>query len=160
MIAKLNASEQVETTLELWSQRFDADLEGLLRPDSGQDVPPKLVEAMRYTTLAPGKRLRPYLTCTCCRLVGGQEQDALSAAAAIECVHAFSLIHDDLPSMDDGAVRRGQPSSHVRFGGGLAVLSGDALLTLAFEFLAGDPTFPERSRRTVLELAQAWDGPG
>ncbi|MCH7701417.1 MAG: polyprenyl synthetase family protein [Planctomycetes bacterium] len=160
MSAKLNPLERVETTLELWSQRFDAELERLLRPGSGRDVPAKLAEAMRYTALAPGKRLRPYLTCTCCRLVGGQEQDALSAAAAIECVHAFSLIHDDLPSMDDDARRRGQPSNHVRFGEGMAVLAGDALLTLAFELLASDPTSPERSRRTVLELAQAcgWAG--
>ena len=160
MSANLNPSERVETTLERWSQRFDAELDRRLQPDSGQGVPPSLVEAMRYTTLAPGKRLRPYLTCTCCRLVGGQEQDAISAAAALECVHAFSLIHDDLPSMDDDAMRRGQPSNHMRFGEGLAVLAGDALLARAFELLVSDPTPPRRSRRTVLELAQAcgWAG--
>lgn len=160
MDAKTDASAQVETTLRVWSQRFDAELERLLRPDSSQVVPPKLAEAMRYTALAPGKRLRPYLTCACCRLVGGKQEDSLSAAAAIECMHAFSLIHDDLPSMDDDSTRRGQPSSHVRFGEGMAVLAGDALLTRAFELLASDPAYPERTHRTVLELAQAcgWAG--
>src|SRR5207244_1313179 len=87
---------------------------------AGAEVPPKLRAAMRYAALSPGKRLRPLLTLAACEAVGGAWRDALPAAAVIECVHAFSLVHDDLPAMDDDDFRRGRPTAHKRFGEALA----------------------------------------
>jgi len=110
---------------------------------------------MRYSLLAPGKRLRPYLTCRCCCLAGGDEASAYPVAAAVECVHAFSLIHDDLPAMDDDDVRRGQPACHVRFGEATAILAGDALLALAFELVAGATASQRLAGLLTLELARA-----
>jgi geranylgeranyl pyrophosphate synthase len=110
-------------------------------------TPPKrLHAAMRYGALAPGKRLRPLLTLTACEAAGGRWQTALPAAAAVECVHAFSLIHDDLPAMDDDDYRRGRATTHKKYGDALGVLSGDALLALAFEELTrlGDRGVPPR----------------
>ena len=99
-------------------------------------VPERLHAAMRYAALAPGKRVRPLLLLATCAAVGGAWRRALPAAVAIECVHAFSLVHDDLPAMDDDDFRRGRPTTHRRFGEGLAILAGDALLALAFEHMA------------------------
>jgi geranylgeranyl diphosphate synthase type II len=101
----------------------------------GDGCPPKLVEAMCYGVLAPGKRLRPILVVMAAETCGGQDVDAMPAACAVEMVHAYSLIHDDLPSMDDDDLRRGQPTCHKQFGEALAILAGDALLTLAFQTL-------------------------
>ena len=98
--------------------------------------PSRLHAAMRYGVLSPGKRVRPLLVLTACEAVGGRWLDALPAAAAVECVHAFSLIHDDLPAMDDDDYRRGRLATHRKFGEPLGILSGDALLALAFEQLA------------------------
>ena len=99
-------------------------------------VPAILVEAVSYSLLAPGKRLRPLLTVLACEAVGGSLRQALPAGCAIEMVHTYSLVHDDLPAMDDDDLRRGQPTCHRKFGEALAILAGDALLTLAFEVLA------------------------
>jgi geranylgeranyl diphosphate synthase type II len=117
--------------------------------------PPVLTEAMRYALLAPGKRLRPALVLMACEACGGALRDALPAAVAVEMVHAYSLIHDDLPAMDDDAVRRGRPTCHIRFGEANAILAGDALLTRAFAVLAGATGSPERARRSVAVLAVA-----
>jgi geranylgeranyl diphosphate synthase type II len=114
--------------------RIDAVLESLLQ--SVGNAPPRLIEAMRYSLLAPGKRLRPRLVMMACRAVGGDSATALPAAGAVEMVHTYSLIHDDLPCMDDDDLRRGRPTCHKVFGDALAVLAGDALLTLAFQVLA------------------------
>jgi geranylgeranyl diphosphate synthase, type II len=92
---------------------------------------------MAYSLLAPGKRLRPALVILACEAVGGTMDHALPAAAAVEMVHTYSLIHDDLPAMDDDDLRRGRPTCHKQFGEALAILAGDALLTLAFQVLAG-----------------------
>jgi geranylgeranyl diphosphate synthase type II len=100
------------------------------------DCPPALKEAMGYGLLAPGKRLRPILVIMAAEACGGGESGALLAACAVEMIHAYSLIHDDLPAMDDDDLRRGQPSCHKRFGEALAILAGDGLLTLAFQVLA------------------------
>jgi geranylgeranyl diphosphate synthase type II len=100
------------------------------------DVPASLLEAMQYTVLAPGKRLRPLLVLLAAECCGGPVEQGLPAAAAVEMVHTYSLIHDDLPAMDDDDLRRGQPTCHKKFGEPLAILAGDALLTLAFEVLA------------------------
>jgi geranylgeranyl diphosphate synthase type II len=92
---------------------------------------------MRYAALAPGKRVRPLLVLTACEAAGGDWRRALPAAAALELVHAFSLVHDDLPALDDDDFRRGRPTTHRRYGEAVALLAGDALLALSFETLAG-----------------------
>ncbi len=122
------------------------------------DPPARLHAAMRYAALGPGKRLRPLLALTACEAVGGRWERALPAAAAVECVHAFSLVHDDLPAMDDDDYRRGRLTTHKKFGEALGVLAGDALLALAFEELTrlaecGVP--PPRVARAVRVLAEA-----
>jgi farnesyl diphosphate synthase len=122
----------------------------------------KLAEAMRYAALGGGKRLRPFLLISAARLFGGKEADALPAACALECVHCYSLVHDDLPAMDDDAVRRGRPTLHIAFDEATAILAGDALLTLAFEILA-DPHLnkdPAVRAELVFLLAKAggWRG--
>ena len=99
-------------------------------------APGALGPAMRYAALSPGKRVRPLLALATCEAVGGAWRRALPAAAALECVHAFSLVHDDLPALDDDDVRRGRPTTHRRFGEATAILAGDALLAFAFEELA------------------------
>lgn len=101
------------------------------------EQPPGLIhEAMRYSVLGEGKRIRPILTLAACEAVGGKPQDALPAACALELIHAYSLVHDDLPAMDDDDFRRGKPSCHKQFGEAIGVLTGDALLTFAFELLS------------------------
>jgi len=110
-------------------RRFLDDLSG---------CPPRLLEAMRYSLLGGGKRLRPLLVLLAHDAAGGSEQDALPAACAVEMVHTYSLIHDDLPAMDDDDLRRGQPACHKKFGEAIAILAGDALLTLAFEVVAAE----------------------
>jgi geranylgeranyl diphosphate synthase type II len=137
--------------LAAFAQRFDARLAELLPPPDDT----RLVEAMRYSLLAPGKRLRPYLVDCCCRLVGGDFEAAVPAGAALEMVHAFSLIHDDLPAMDDDDLRRGRPTNHKVFGEATAILAGDALLALAFETLATRVSDPARATALVAELARA-----
>lgn len=98
--------------------------------------PATIHEAMRYSIFAGGKRLRPILCLAGAEACGGSYEAALPPAAAVECIHTYSLIHDDLPCMDDDDLRRGMPTSHVKYGEGIAVLAGDALLTVAFEILA------------------------
>ncbi|MCL2744352.1 MAG: polyprenyl synthetase family protein, partial [Planctomycetaceae bacterium] len=102
----------------------------------GADCPKRLSEAIRYSVLTPGKRLRPLLVLVACDLCGGNRQNALHAAVAVELVHAYSLIHDDLPDMDDDDLRRGQPTCHKKFDAATAILAGDAALALAFESIA------------------------
>jgi geranylgeranyl diphosphate synthase type II len=112
----------------------DAHLRMVLRPEVG--LPASLLEAMRYSLFAPGKRLRPLLTIMAAEACGGSCAGALPAAVAVEMVHAYSLIHDDLPAMDDDDLRRGLATCHKKFGEALAILAGDALLTLAFQVLS------------------------
>jgi geranylgeranyl diphosphate synthase, type II len=100
------------------------------------DCPARLGEAMRYSLLAPGKRLRPALVLMACEAVGGDLQIALAGAVAVEMVHAYSLVHDDLPAMDDDDLRRGRPTTHIAFDEATAILAGDALLANAFEQLS------------------------
>ena len=102
-----------------------------------RDWPPAIRDAVEYSLLSGGKRLRPTLTMLAAETCGVDPRDALPAACAVEMIHTYSLIHDDLPSMDDDDLRRGNPTSHVVFGEALAILAGDALLTLAFETLSG-----------------------
>ena len=118
--------------------------------------PATIHQAMRYSLFAGGKRLRPILTLAAAEACGGAALRAMPAACAVECVHTYSLIHDDLPCMDDDDLRRGRPTSHKVFGEGVAVLAGDALLTIAFEILAhATPTPRYPTAALVRELASA-----
>lgn len=116
-------------------------------PPSGET---KVMEAMRYSSLAGGKRMRPFLTVECAKLFGVAPDVALTAAAAIEFVHVYSLIHDDLPAMDNDDFRRGKPSCHKQFGEAAAILAGDALLTYAFEVMAHPSVHPDANVRCEL----------
>ncbi len=117
----------------------------------------KLIEAMRYAALDGGKRIRPYLTLATADMFNVKKERALQVAAAIELVHCYSLVHDDLPSMDDDDLRRGKPSCHNKFGEATAILAGDALLTKAFEVLscAGAHSDPSIRSDLVMALAKA-----
>ena len=109
---------------------------------------------MRYAVLNGGKRVRPLLVLSACEAVGGQPREALLAASAVELIHAYSLVHDDLPALDNDDERRGRPTCHRQFGEALAILSGDALLTRAFQLLASiQPA--GRANRLIQELAEA-----
>ncbi|MDH5748410.1 MAG: polyprenyl synthetase family protein [Rhodospirillales bacterium] len=116
-----------------------------------------LMEAIRYSALGGGKRVRPFMVIASSSLFNVDERYALRAAAAVEMVHCYSLIHDDLPAMDDDDLRRGQPTCHVKYDEATAILAGDALLTKAFEVLADKKTHPDAVVRAelVLELARA-----
>jgi farnesyl diphosphate synthase len=119
--------------------------------------PAGLMAAMRHGVLNGGKRLRPFLVLESAALFAADGEAALRVAAALECVHCYSLIHDDLPAMDDDDLRRGQPTVHKAFGEANAILAGDALLTLAFDIIADDATLlaPDRKVALVLALARA-----
>jgi len=117
--------------------------------------PPRLAEAMRYAMLSGGKRVRPLLTLLACAACEGDEGDALAPACAVELVHGYSLVHDDLPALDDDDLRRGQPTVHRAFGEATAILAGDGLLTLAFELLGREIAAPAISAACVRELAAA-----
>lgn len=124
----------------------------------GDTEPSILNEAMRYSVFAGGKRLRPILTIAAAEAVGGREEDVMTAACAIELIHTYSLIHDDLPAMDDDDYRRGRPTNHKVYGEALAILAGDALLTKAFEILAGCSVPGTAGRlmlRVIGEIAEA-----
>jgi len=137
-------------------QQVDEALERWLPPQG--DHPPTIHEAMRYSVFAGGKRLRPILALLACEAVGGNPEDALPAAAALEMVHTYSLIHDDLPAMDDDDYRRGRRTCHRVYGEAIAILAGDALLTHAFQVLAdAGPTrlLPEARLQIIAEIAEA-----
>ncbi len=137
---------------------IERELENLLglEPKPGEPARPKrLIEAMRYATLGGGKRLRAFLTIETARALGRTDEGPRRAGAAIECVHAYSLIHDDLPSMDDDDLRRGRPTTHRAFDEATAILAGDALQALAFEILADPATDPLAEARVALCLGLA-----
>jgi farnesyl diphosphate synthase len=131
-------------------------LDALLADVAGAPAP-KLTEAMRYAALGGGKRVRPLLVLECAALFDVDREAALNAACAVEMIHCYSLVHDDLPAMDDDPVRRGRPSLHIAYDEATAILAGDALLTLAFETLADPLTHPDPHIRAelVLTLARA-----
>ena len=119
------------------------------------DCPRRLEEAMRYSVEAGGKRLRPVLVLMACEACGGNVDDAVPAAVAIEMIHTYSLIHDDLPAMDDDDLRRGRPTNHKQFDEATAILAGDGLLTLAFDVLARNIQPAEVAISCVADLASA-----
>lgn len=140
---------KLEKVLEEVSELVYEKMDNLL-PDHDDCGDRTLHEAMRYSTLAGGKRLRPFLTVASASIFGVSRDSALQTAAAIEFIHTYSLIHDDLPAMDDDDVRRGQPSCHKKFDEATAILAGDGLLTFAFEILADSSTHSSAAVRCEL----------
>jgi farnesyl diphosphate synthase len=139
---------QFEQRLNEVADRITVALDQLIPPASGPEA--NLMRAMRHGALSKGKRLRPFITIEVGRMFGAQEKALLRAAAAVECMHAYSLIHDDLPCMDDDDYRRGQPTVHKAFGEATAVLAGDALQALAFEIMASPETHRDALMRVKL----------
>lgn len=147
---------------------FAAELERIARLTEGKldalipAATTRLGEAMRYALLGPGKRLRPFLVVSSSLVFGVSESQALEAAAALECIHCYSLVHDDLPCMDDDDLRRGRPTTHVAFDEATAVLTGDGLLTLAFQIMSKPEVDPDPAIRvelvSLLAKAAGWQG--
>ena len=137
--------------LETVRKEVDDGLDHFLPKEDAS--PETLHKAMRYSVFAGGKRLRPALVLAACEAVGGKISDGLPAACAVEMIHTYSLIHDDLPAMDDDDLRRGRPTCHKVFGEAFAILAGDALLTIAFETIAKTPR-PDAIGPLVLVFAQ------
>jgi geranylgeranyl pyrophosphate synthase len=137
--------------LDHYRRRVDSKLADVLRADD--EVPDRLLEAMRYSVLGGGKRVRPLLVYASGELMGAAEQTLDPVAAAVELIHAYSLVHDDLPAMDDDDLRRGRPTTHRQFDEATAILAGDALQALAFEVLAADPELAARPQAQVRMLA-------
>jgi geranylgeranyl pyrophosphate synthase len=133
-LAPSSAPRELAPFLEDIRHWVDIEIGKYLAPP--EDDPGELVEAMRYAALGPGKRLRPALVVAACEACGGTRADAAPAACAIEMLHAYTLVHDDLPAMDDDVERRGRPTVHIKFGEAIAILAGDGLLTAAFGALA------------------------
>ncbi len=158
MTAAVSTTFDFAAYLEAARVRVEAALDGSLGPER----PESLREAMRYSLLAGGKRLRPILCLAACELAGGNGDLALPTAVALEMVHTMSLIHDDLPAMDNDDLRRGRPTNHKVYGEANAILAGDALLTRAFEMVAlRSPGVPaERLLAVVGELSLASGAPG
>lgn len=138
--------------------RTERMLESLLSPEPlpGETLrPPRFLEAMRYASLGGGKRVRPFLTIETARLCGAEGEGVARAAAAIEMIHCYSLVHDDLPALDNDDLRRGRPATHKAFGEATAILVGDGLLTYAFDVMADPATHRDPAVRAELVLALA-----
>ena len=151
-------SETFDGRLKSVADAIETTLERLLSPETlpGEVVRPgRLLEAMRYSTLGGGKRLRPFLVVETARLFGVEGEGPLRAGAALEMIHCYSLVHDDLPAMDDDDLRRGRPTAHKAFDEATAILSGDALLTFAFDVMAGETTHADAGVRAALVLGLA-----
>ena len=144
-------------TFETYAAEARAEIEGaLIRwTEFDADCPGKLREAIRHSLLAPCKRLRPLLVLMSAEACGYDRVRAMPAACAVEMIHTYSLIHDDLPAMDDDDLRRGQPTCHAQFDEATAILAGDALLTRAFEIMAKEISPPDVAARCCVELASA-----
>ena len=144
----------LDDTLARWRSRVDVALAAAFDHLEGR-TEPRLLAAMRHAVLLGGKRMRPLLAYAAGHACGAREEDLDAAAAAVELVHAYSLVHDDLPAMDNDALRRGQPTVHVAFDEATAILAGDALQALAFSLLAGAPASAEARVAMLAELAGA-----
>ena len=156
-------TQRLDRIAGLTDARLAALIGSKIEQSEGADpVPARLLDALRHATLGGGKRFRPFLVIESAALFGLSETQALDTAAALECVHCYSLVHDDLPAMDNDAVRRGLPTVWKAFDEWTAILAGDALLTLAFEILSWAETHPDPERRLALVsgLAKAAGGAG
>ncbi|MBB3316333.1 farnesyl diphosphate synthase [Rhizobium sp. BK181] len=154
------STETFEARLTATAREIEAVLETLLSPSvlKGEIArPERLRSAMHYASLNGGKRLRPFLVVEAASLLGGDRDAALRVGAALECVHCYSLVHDDLPAMDDDDLRRGKPTVHIAYDEATAILAGDSLLTYAFDIIASPETvLPDKAKVTLtLALARA-----
>lgn len=149
----LGARDTLSRDMAEVAERVEETLDHILPPVDG--VESRLMEAMRYTVLGGGKRLRPFLVVSSSRLFGVNEQCALRVGAAVELIHCYSLVHDDLPAMDNDDLRRGKPTCHKAYDDATAILVGDALQTLAFEVLADERTHSDPTVRIRLISALA-----
>jgi len=150
------ASMTVKKALAEFVNQLVSQIERELDQRLGEaELAENLREAVRYAVLGGGKRLRPALVVLCCEALGGQRREAYDAACAMELIHCFSLVHDDLPAMDDDDLRRGRPTLHIHSGEAMAILAGDAMVSLAFEFLTQAPVAGEVKARLVAELARS-----
>jgi len=145
--------ENLKTALGDNAKAVNGVLDDLLELSDGPES--RVVEAMRYTALSGGKRIRPFLVTASAKLFNVDNASALRVAAAVEMIHCYSLIHDDLPAMDDDDLRRGKPTCHIKFDEATAILAGDALLTKAFEVVADEQTHDSATVRAELVLALA-----
>ena len=147
---KANTSEALDVFIKLTNKRVNSSLDSVLSLSSPEK---RLVEAMRYATIDGGKRIRPLLVYASAKAVGAKIEDADAAACAVELIHSFSLVHDDLPVMDDDDLRRGKPSVHKAYGEATAVLVGDALQSLAFQCLSTQKSnLSESTKLTMVEI--------
>ncbi len=145
---------ELKPYLERRRQMVEEALRAALPEEEGPEA--RVVESMRYSLFAGGKRLRPILSLAAAEAVGGEPEDALPAGCALEMIHTYSLIHDDLPAMDDDDLRRGKPTNHKVFGEAIAILAGDALLTEAFVLLSDyRALLPERAVQIIQVVAKA-----
>lgn len=156
--AERKMDESLRDAIKPFQEAAEEALERVARRWDGAAEP--LPEAMRYAVLGGGKRLRPVMTMAACEAAGGQRDAALLAGAALELIHCYSLVHDDLPAMDDDDERRGRPSVHIAFGHANGILVGDALLTDAFGVLASDPALSAEARVTCVATLAAHAGHG
>lgn len=140
----------IVTKLTDFSKRFNADLEKCFPTINGTEN--RVVEAMKYSVMNGGKRLRPYLLCECAALFGVGYETAFPAAASLEMLHSYSLIHDDLPAMDNDDLRRGKPTCHKQFDEATAILAGDGLLTYAFSYLSEAQIIRPEIRLTLVQM--------
>lgn len=153
-MSRVSASFDLSAWVTAQSRAVDRSLDRFLPKATAR--PATIHQAMRYSLFAGGKRMRPALVLAAAEACGGTAADALPLACAVECIHTYSLIHDDLPAMDNDDFRRGKPTNHKVYGEGIAVLAGDALLTQAFEIAAQCRTWPRYDLRAVIrELAVA-----
>jgi geranylgeranyl diphosphate synthase type II len=154
MTSQIRQTVDLKRYLTVRQKEVDRALDRYLPKASTR--PATIHKAMRYSLFAGGKRLRPILCLAAAEACGGLTKSALPLACALECIHTYSLIHDDLPSMDNDDFRRGRPTCHKVFGDGIAVLAGDALLSVAFEIAAQAETSPRYDLRAILhEIAVA-----
>ncbi|MCC6888948.1 MAG: polyprenyl synthetase family protein [Hyphomicrobiales bacterium] len=154
----VNGTATFQDRLNQIAKDTEALLDRLLGPERQEGElgrPARLIESMRYASLGAGKRFRPFLVVECAALFGVERSRALMAGAALECVHCYSLVHDDLPAMDNDDLRRGRPTLHKAFDDATAILAGDGLLTLAFDILARVETHPDPAVRIELVRALA-----
>lgn len=154
------SQKQFKQRMKDAAKLVEAELKSVLSDKvRGSEIarPAHLMAAMRHGSLNGGKRLRPFLVMEAAKIFSGNETAALRVATALECIHCYSLVHDDLPAMDDDDLRRGQPTVHIAFDEATAILAGDGLLTLAFDIIASDDTPLEASAKIKLisELSQA-----
>ena len=153
-----NAAAQFQQQLDQVANEIESLLDRLLGPEllAGERArPARLMEAMRYASLGGGKRFRPFLVVESAALFKVPRERALLAGAALECIHCYSLVHDDLPAMDNDDLRRGRPTTHKAFDEATGILAGDGLLTLAFDIVARPETHPDPAIRSNLVLALA-----